>query len=45
MKILAWLPERKHREDAANGFEGEGACWRKEPSGLPEERGESQEPG
>ena len=43
MKLLAWLPEREHREDAANGFKGEGACWRKEPSGLPEERGESQE--
>ena len=45
MQILVWLPEREHSEDAANGFKGEGACWRKEPSGLPEERGESQEPG
>ena len=25
VQILAWLPEREHREDAANGFEGESA--------------------
>ena len=29
MQILVWLPEREHREDAANAFEGEGACRRK----------------
>ena len=35
-KIVSWLPER---------YQGEGVCWRRESSGLPEKkgRGESQE--
>ena len=35
-KIVSWLPER---------YQGEGICWRRESSGLPEKkgRGESQE--